>query len=186
MKEENVPHYFYAISIPNNIQLTLKQRCIALEKKYSFKDWVHEQDYHITLTFLGAASTEVLAEMNRRLADELINLSSFKLYLEGVQAFGQKERPRILWCDIHQDRKLHHIQAIVQQICEEYGLSSENRAYIPHITVAKKWKGEHALTHLPSILNTPLSFDATEVVLYQVEPNDRPKYKRIATFSLKS
>lgn len=186
MKKERSPHYFYAISIPRNIQLIIKQKCLEIEANYPFKDWVHERDYHITLAFLGSAPSEVLDEMNRLLVNDLKNISSFNLYLEGVQTFGLKERPRILWCDIHKEKQLHEIQAIVTQVCEKYGFPRDRRNFTPHITLAKKWQGENQFTHLPSIMETPLSFEATEVGLYEVNTEEKPKYKRIATFSLKS
>lgn len=71
MKKERSPHYFYAISIPRNIQLIIKQKCLEIEANYPFKDWVHERDYHITLAFLGSAPSEVLDEMNRLLVNDL-------------------------------------------------------------------------------------------------------------------
>ncbi|ASV68638.1 RNA 2',3'-cyclic phosphodiesterase [Cytobacillus kochii] len=186
MMEKRNPHYFYAISIPRNIQLIIKQKCLAVEADYPFKDWVHECDYHITLAFLGSASLEVLDEMNQLIVNDLKNTSPFTLYLEGVQTFGLKERPRILWCDIHKEKQLHEIQSIVNQVCGKYGFSRDRRNFTPHITLAKKWQGENQFTHFPPIMETPLSFEATEVGLYEVNTESKPKYKRIATFSLKS
>jgi 2'-5' RNA ligase len=53
-------HFFFAVSIPEETKLIMKKHCEQLKEKIPFSRWVHYEDIHITLAFLGGAPTEKL------------------------------------------------------------------------------------------------------------------------------
>jgi len=70
-------HYFFALSLPEEIKLKLKEYCNQLKKSYPFARWVHELDYHITLAFLGQASKEQLNQATELVGQNLHESHSF-------------------------------------------------------------------------------------------------------------
>ncbi len=54
------PHYFVAITLPNYIKEVLSNYKEDMEEELPFRSWVHKEDYHITLSFLGSATEEQL------------------------------------------------------------------------------------------------------------------------------
>jgi 2'-5' RNA ligase len=73
--------------------------------------------------------------------------------------------------------------------CEKSGFQLETRPFRPHITLARKWKGEQPfhnemLQLWNEVQPTPLSFKASEVVLYQTNLTQTPKYEAIKIYPL--
>ena len=54
------PHYFVAITLPNHIKEVLSNYREEMQEELPFRSWVHKEDYHITLSFLGSATEEQL------------------------------------------------------------------------------------------------------------------------------
>ena len=46
-------HYFVAITLPNHIKEMLSNYKEDMQEELQFRSWVHKEDYHITLSFLG-------------------------------------------------------------------------------------------------------------------------------------
>ena len=55
-----VPHYFVAVTLPRHIKEILSNYKEEMKDELPFRSWVHEEDYHITLSFLGSATEEQL------------------------------------------------------------------------------------------------------------------------------
>lgn len=175
-------HYFLAISLPKEIKNYIKQK--LKKQSLSFKSLVHEEDYHMTLVFLGAVTNEKRAALN----EELLSLSterSFRLSLGSIGYFGREERPRVLWVGVNKIQELYSLQEKVKKICELVGFEVDKRPYTPHITVARKFNGECKF-----ILEESLNFyDNIEwlvdkVVLFETNINNVPKYKNVGQFFL--
>ena len=49
-------HYFVAITLPNHIKEMLSNYKEDMQEELQFRSWVHKEDYHITLSFLGSAA----------------------------------------------------------------------------------------------------------------------------------
>lgn len=58
-------HYFFALLLPQDIKSYLQEKCEQIKMDFPFKRWVHHEDYHITLAFLGHASEE--ADLKKRI-----------------------------------------------------------------------------------------------------------------------
>ena len=55
---DNNTHYFWAISLSDDVKETVYGKFEKLNESFPYKRWVHEFDYHITLTFLGLHRTK--------------------------------------------------------------------------------------------------------------------------------
>ncbi len=62
---EQQTHYFFAVKLPEETKLILKSHIEKLKGILPFGRWVHHEDLHITLAFLGHAPVEKIKTCNR-------------------------------------------------------------------------------------------------------------------------
>ncbi|MCJ7842768.1 RNA 2',3'-cyclic phosphodiesterase [Lederbergia sp. NSJ-179] len=174
-------HYFFALALPDQVKQELASLCTQLQDPFPFKKWVHQADYHITLAFLGAVEQDNLIEAMQCMEENLYKHRAFSLRIDHLDTFGK----RIFWAGVEKSEALLDLQQMVFTCCEMAGFELEKRSFHPHITLARKWDGEQWMKkeqlrpYYPS-----LSFLADEVVLYQTDPHQTPKYKKRKTFRL--
>ncbi len=185
---ERNPHYFWAVGLPPEIKQSIFESFNDLKSFFPFKRWVHKEDYHITLAFLGSASIAKRNATIDRIEVSLEKVHSFPLQIQGIDIFGNKNSPRVFWAAVNHEDRLHGLQKNVYQQCIKAGFTLETRAYHPHITLARNWTGpdfsHDVLQKHNPFRDQPLSFMVKDVVLYQTHLEKIPKYEPIATFSL--
>lgn len=182
-------HYFWALSLSEDVKKTMFMEIEKIKRFFPFKRWVHELDYHITLTFLGSAQEEKLEVATKLVGDVVKSVKSFPLEIQGINVFGNREAPRIFWASVQQENQLFELQKRVHKVCSEVGFTLESRPYLPHITIARNWNGEAKferdwLENFNPFKFKPISFIANEVVLYKTNLEKTPKYEAVATFNL--
>ncbi len=178
-------HYFFALSLPQDTKRMIKEWVQPLQEEASFKRWVHTQDYHLTLAFLGSADdlNPVIDKV------EKLTCSSFSLTLGDFGTFGNPDSPRIFWLGVEPSRSLLRVRDLVYDACEDAGYSLDKRPFSPHITVGRKWNGVSPFTtewmkrFQPTEIHT---FKAEEIVLYQTHVDRIPKYEAIHTIPLQA
>lgn len=162
----------------------MKQQLYAWHKQYRnqfpFRRWVFEQDYHITLKYLGTCDNEQVNFVKQKLASLVALHQPFRLQLSDLGTFGREEKPRILWAGVQGDLPiLHHLQANMEEAMENLGFSRENRPYRPHVTLAKHYSGSMFDRSTAATLWRKLVLDSWEVgsiVLYRTELGRQPMY----------
>lgn len=182
-------HYFWAVRLPDFIKQTIEDALTDSKQIFQFKRWVHRNDYHITLAFLGSVEQPQLQPTIDLVGNAIKDEKVFSLQIQGLNIFGNHQSPRIFWASVQQENKLFQLQTIVHEKCLEAGFTLEKRPYHPHITVARNWTGHEEFQlvllekHNPFYEN-PLTFQVDEVVLYKTNLEQIPKYEPIAVFSL--
>lgn len=181
-------HYFYAIRLPGDVKQRLKELCDRLKKEFPFERWVYQEDYHITLAFLGFAPDDQLQMSLQLIQEELLQEHEFILHIESLGVFGRNDSPRIFWADLQKVDRLHEVRDIVFKACKQAGFQLEKRPFRPHITLARKWSGTSPLSkeQLISQAQEKITFTADEVVLYKTHLDRVPKYEAVKIISLKS
>ncbi|WP_404329583.1 RNA 2',3'-cyclic phosphodiesterase [Mesobacillus maritimus] len=183
-------HYFYALELPNETKERLGKHCRDIQETLPFKRWVHTQDYHITLAFLGNAPDKMLTESIKKL-ESGIDCPVFSLKIKHLGVFGKSDSPRIFWAGVNQQPFLEDAREIVYQACIESGFKLETRPFKPHITLARKWAGENLFTNqllqkADPFLIKELEFDANKIVLYKTHLGKEPKYEAVLKIPLQS
>ncbi|MBS4222802.1 RNA 2',3'-cyclic phosphodiesterase [Lederbergia citrea] len=184
-------HYFFALSLPDEVKESLREISNQLQKKYPFKNWVHHEDYHITLAFLGRAAEKQLLEAIHRTKQALCDFPAFPLSVGGIGVFGSNKAPRILWADTGHSDALKELQQLTYDCCTAAGFHLEKRPFKPHITLARKWMGEQSfikdeLKQYAEEFFPNIECLAMEAVVYQTHPERIPKYEKIESFKLLS
>jgi RNA 2',3'-cyclic 3'-phosphodiesterase len=189
MQMEHRTHFFFAVRIPEETKLAIKDHLEKIKEKIPFSRWVHYQDIHITLAFLGSAPQDKLAEAQKNVIAALNGEKALSMKINKLGFFGSADSPRVFWADTEESKELQTIRKKVFIACEKAGFQLETRPFRPHITLARKWAGslpfhKEMLDLWEELQPQPLSFVADDVVLYQTHLNKTPKYEAIQIYPL--
>ncbi|RST76450.1 RNA 2',3'-cyclic phosphodiesterase [Siminovitchia acidinfaciens] len=182
-------HYFFAMTLPDDVKAHLSKISERLKVDFPFKSWVHREDYHITLAFLGNADQRRLAEAASNVKGALKDCQSFQVALNQAGTFGRTDSPRILWVNTTESSSLSGVRDKVFTACERAGFELETRPFKPHITLARKWTGQGVFQSL-SVKESlaPLLpgsiFTLEEATLYRTRLDRTPKYEKVESFKL--
>lgn len=182
-------HYFFAVELPKEAKDFLNKWVELRKRKWPFERWVHPQDFHITLAFLGFAKKEQLDEAIKAIEQLREQHSIFTLTFSSTGTFGSKNRPRIFWAGVEPSKALQNLREDVFIECERIGFELDQKPFHPHITIARKWgsnkpyeeDGERIMNQGDSF-----SFTVKNVVLYRTDLDKTPKYFPYAVFPLKN
>lgn len=122
---------FVAIRPPAGIRRTL----LDLMGGILGARWQDDPQLHITLRFVG--------EVDRHCADDLaaalgeIHFQPFEIALAGLGQFDRKGRIDTLWAGVQPRDQLTQLHKRIDRACTNVGLRADERAYLPHITVAR-------------------------------------------------
>ncbi|WP_100331887.1 RNA 2',3'-cyclic phosphodiesterase [Bacillus xiapuensis] len=176
----NRQHYFFALALPPESKKQLHQQFLNLH--LPFARLVHEQDLHLTLAFLGGAEEDQLSRACGYVAERLEGFGTFSLAVQSFGCFGRVDSPRIFWAGVKDSPRLMSLQQSVQEACGKAGFQLEARPFRPHITLARKWRGEEPF-QLPAA-SPMMEFAAEKVVLYRTHLDRTPKYEEAQAFAI--
>lgn len=178
-------HYFLAVPLPDELINKLSFYLKELQQELAFTRWVHPEDLHLTLAFLGVINDEDKKQLTEEMRTIAQHTQPFSLTLKDLGVFGNPQAPRIFWHGIVESIELNQLRDAVYQACERIGFSLDQRKFHPHLTLARKWKGapfsEDCLTK--SHAKTDI-FKVEEFILYETHLNKLPKYEKKESFRL--
>lgn len=182
-------HYFLAVPIEEKHRAILQNWIHMNKSKLPFKSWVHPEDYHITLAFLGDIQpSSRLNELVKRVDETVKNCHQFEISLKGIDIFGKKDSPRIFWAGVENSSSLHHVQKLIVKASEEVGFQLDRKPFQPHITLARKWNSDEPFIKSPGLDHVFDDKSSPSLVksihLYQTHLDRIPKYEAINIFPL--
>lgn len=96
--------------------------------------WTRPEQWHLTLAFLAEVPGEAVPELERRLARAASRTPTLSLAFAGAGRFGD----RVLFTKVTGDRDhLRRLAESVTAAARRTGLPVEDRAYRPHLTLAR-------------------------------------------------
>lgn len=177
-------HYFIGIQVPKNEALTIEQMKNKMGLHKTHKVLPVPEDMHITLLYLGALEKDVLFKLIKAIEQIAHEYKHFHLTSNVVRFFGNPVKPRVVYANIEENQFLIHLQSKLCSIIKSFRISDDGKPYVPHITLAKKWRDNNKETCSMSSFETPIEFEVNQFSIYEIHPNQSPKYKPIATFRL--
>ena len=99
--------------------------------------WQNDNQLHLTLRFIGEVERPVADDVAAELAR--IRFERFSIALDGVGKF-EKRRSGALWAGVQPKEQLKALAAKVERACHSAGIEPEQRAFRPHVTLAR-WNG---------------------------------------------
>lgn len=172
---------FTAVPVTHEIKDRIADWCREHRDEILFQKWVYQEDYHITLQFLGDVPASKIETLTEALEQGISGFKPFELALGGIGTFGQQNHPRVLWTGIGGDKAA--LGSLYQQVVMTllpHGFQPEERPYNPHITLARKYKGDRAFE---SRLPQPVfgSFPVDQAVIYRTRMGREPMYEVVGT-----
>lgn len=126
---------FIAIRPPAEI----RARLLALSGKIAGARWQDDMQLHLTLRFVGEVDPHQAQDLADALA--LVNFTPFTIALSGLGEFERKGRVDTIWAGVQPRDALTQLHQKVDRACVLAGLTAEERAYLPHITLARLSRG---------------------------------------------
>jgi 2'-5' RNA ligase len=99
--------------------------------------WVAPERMHLTVRFIGEMDDDHAARLASVLAPPL-PVAPFQIVWNGVGAFPNVRRPRVIVCDIGRGQDgMAELEQEVSARLESAGVPREARPYTPHLTLAR-------------------------------------------------
>lgn len=137
---------FFGVRLPCEMQETLReiQRTSDREDDEDALRWVHPDNFHVTLHFLGDTSEELVPDLIARFGTALARVSAAESSLDRAGAFPNQRRPRVLWVglDDHNGVLGSVYDALTPEL-EHLDFALDTRPYHPHITLGYARKKAH-------------------------------------------
>ncbi len=187
---------FIAIDLPTpvlrafaTIQAQL-QSYLRAQKLDAALRWSPNKNLHLTLRFLGDTTPNQREQVTARLQQVMTQATPFRLHVDvsgqGVSGgalgvFPNLRQPRVLWWGVGGElEQLRALQAQVEEIAQAAGFAPEEKAYTPHLTLARAAREAdrrtlhevgQAIGNYVQLAATPatLNFQVNRVVYYQSE-----------------
>ncbi|OAS14868.1 RNA 2',3'-cyclic phosphodiesterase [Paenibacillus oryzisoli] len=188
MSQVNLVRLFVAVPVPPGIKHAFASWIDQIKPQLSFRKWVHPEDLHITLQFLGDTPSGSVLRINQVLHEIKSVISPLSLRVEPLGFFGRSPQPSVLWAGVGGDiAGLRILQKQVAHALTPLGFSIEDRSFHPHVTLARNYIGKtsfdrdmlRSFTMPNTSLEDLLSWKSNEVILYRSYLHKRPMYEAI-------
>lgn len=145
---------FIAVEIPPEIYRAIESKTAPLRGALnsSLVRWLPTGNIHLTLKFLGKispANLEILAQM---LKVEVSQHPAFAIQFEGLGAFPNPKRPRVIWIGIQAPNGFKSLRHGIEAATVKLGCPPEKRPFSPHLTIGRV-KQNAGLTGIQKIRN---------------------------------
>jgi RNA 2',3'-cyclic 3'-phosphodiesterase len=155
-------------------------------------NWVHPEDYHLTLLFLGNLDADEVRTLPYTISDIADHVRCPRLRLAGLGALGGRTEPRVVYAALEDPGGI--CVRAHQDFCEVLGLKPE-RQYLPHITICRPRPPIGAETQPSSRRDWPALLtahgladwgecNAPDLVLYQSRVERGSRYQEVASWPL--
>ncbi len=178
---------FVALDIPDAVREALGGLIGKLERVARGARWVRPAGVHVTLKFIGETPVEKVDSIRGGLAT-IRMAAPVEMAFRDVGFFPNERRPRVFWVGIFATPNLAELAAQVERQLEPLGIPREERAFRPHLTLAR-FPAPSSQDRLREALGRVgrLEFGGTrahEFHLYQshLKPGGA-EYARLATFT---
>jgi 2'-5' RNA ligase len=138
---------FSAVEIADNVsQLALRHiEKLRQEFPHVSASWSREGKFHLTLKFLGNIQQQRVGDFSYAASRACEGIAPFEISLEGAGAFPQHGPPRVIWIGVKDSSgRLGKLQERLESESELKGFGREDRAFHPHLTLARLRNAEGA------------------------------------------
>lgn len=117
-----------------------QRRALTRVRQKSSLRLVDPQQVHVTLAFLGEVASPLSDRVAASMQEPIAGVPPFRLRIGGLGVFPPRGAPRVLWLGLHDGtRELIAVQSVVARRLEALGVALEDRAFHPHVTIAR-WR----------------------------------------------
>ena len=128
---------FIALNIPDDLREAIYTATAPLRAIAPGARWTGAEKLHLTMKFLGERPQELVDALVPALDALGARHRAIDLRIEGLGAFPNARRPRIVWAGIVETPALSALQGDVDDACARLGIEREDRPFHPHVTLAR-------------------------------------------------
>ena len=130
---------FIAVEIPPKIHQAIENKTASMQAALnaSLVRWVPSANIHLTLKFLGDISPTNVEMLSQMLSVEVSQHQAFGMGFEGLGAFPNSKRPRVIWIGIQAPAGLEALQHGIEAAAAKLGYPVEKRPFSPHLTIGR-------------------------------------------------
>jgi 2'-5' RNA ligase len=129
--------------------------------------WGRPENIHLTMKFFGNVDQAKAPVISSALARVVNDFSTIEIVVGGTGVFPRPSRPQVLWIGLDDPSgALSNLQRRLEDECAREGFSKEDRAFRPHLTIARVRKPQNANRLAEAHLR--MEFRAVEIVLNEL------------------
>jgi RNA 2',3'-cyclic 3'-phosphodiesterase len=130
---------FVAVDLPAEMRAHLETLLTLLRREARDVRWARSSGVHLTLKFLGEVEESRLGSLGAALGRAAGSVAGgFPLAIGGFGTFGDRRRPRVVWLGAREESgALMRLAAAIESACGSEGFPREDRAFSPHLTLAR-------------------------------------------------
>ena len=166
---------FCAVELPPEIRDRLHDHAVRIRETVTdaSASWSRPDNIHLTLKFFGNVPTKKLSLISDAASRAAKVYPRFQIRIGGTGVFPKPSRAQVLWIGV--DDASGRLSGLQQRLDEEFaseGFAKEDRAYRPHLTIARirKTGGARRLaeTHLQMSFKQSL-ITVKDIVVFRSE-----------------
>ena len=129
---------FIAIELNDEARSYLYQQIQQLARLLPRVRWVDPETLHLTLAFLGELDETQLEQAMQATAETAQTTAPFAVSIGSLGTFGPAHNPHVIWIGLAgRLQPLLGLQASLVRRLVQAGFPPEERAYAPHLTLAR-------------------------------------------------
>ena len=183
---------FCAVELPNEVRKQLEEHILKLRQDVpdAAASWSRVENIHLTLKFFGNVALDRIPVISAAATRTVAEFSTFRIGIGNTGVFPKPSRAQVLWIGVSDPSgKLSALQERLENECAAEGFTKEDRAYRPHLTIARirRPEGARQLADAHLQTNFPITnIDLNELILFRSELSPRgSKYTRISTHPIR-
>ncbi len=122
---------FVALTLPDQVRLRLSHLCYGLPGAR----WVAQENFHVTLRFIGEVDGGAMEDIDAALA--AIRAPGFEIEVAGVGHFGSVGKVRSIWAGIKPVPALQHLHKKIESAVVRAGAEPDGQRFRPHVTLTR-------------------------------------------------
>ncbi len=143
--------------------------------------WIHPDNYHLTLAFLGQLPHSRIQQLTGLLARQCWLASKLAVEIDSLIGFPAQARSRYLVAQVKASPSVLEMHGGLQTLLGEHGFPTEQRSLRPHITLARLRREQVP----PAIAPRPLElvYPVDRLILYASHSTpEGARYSALASF----
>ena len=183
---------FCAVELPAEVRKQLEEHILKLRKAVPdvAASWSRVENIHLTLKFFGNVALDRIPVITAAASRAVAEFSPFPIGVGDTGVFPRPSRAQVLWIGVS-DRsgKLSALQERLENECAAEGFPKEDRAYRPHLTIARIRRPENARRLVDAHLQMSfpiIDIEPNELILFRSELSPKgSRYTAISTHPIR-
>lgn len=182
---------FCAFELPESLRARINQHSQRVREAVpeAAASWSRAENIHLTMKFFGNVDQQRVPVISAAAARVVREFSQIQIAVGKTGVFPRPSRPQVLWIGIDDpSRALASLHKELENQFAREGFPKEDRAFRPHLTIARIRKPDNsnrlAEVHLGTEFSS-VAIELSELVLFRSELSSKgSKYTAISTHRL--